>query len=447
MPTNQAKLRPDSEAVPAEQALADLDARASQAMADKDYRRAAAYHLEAAEICNMVLKQMNEPDEKAHWEGHVHLQAARHVAAFYLDEKRSDAPMGKLEGLLSDQMKEARAAIEHFREPQNLALAYELLLDAYTRLVDLRSSRNDIQGALAAFKEQDECANEFRKRVPDRIDKPYWFRLYSGRANVSLLRGFLNAFEHSDILTARNCFKMAEFEFKRATEHLDSPEREKAWAVFASIVRGHTEFAEGMVLAQRGLYREAASRFGRASGEFLKCGKEEVLFLAKLTRANQYSSLGASDELEGEHERAIKRYESAKKGFTESAALLPAEHALTPQLRSTLTFLADSMRDRQEAARSRPDARQRLLRRGMRNAGILFFCLWLVGIAATAIACRALYPDLSFFGFFLALVLAFVAAALGAALIKAKEALAFLQQLVATVTKSHPESKPKAKEE
>jgi tetratricopeptide (TPR) repeat protein len=330
MPDNQAELGPDRKEVPAEQAIADLDARALQAMADKDYRRAAAYHLEAAEICNMVLKQKDDPGEEAHWEGHVHLQAARHVAAFYLDEKRSDAPMGKLEGLLSDQMKEARAAIERFREPQNLALAYELLLDAYSWLVDLRSSRNDIQGALAAFKEQDELANEFRKRVPDRISKPYWFRLYGGRANVSILQGFLNAFQHSDILTARNNFKAAEIEFKRATEYLEGTDKEKAWAVFARIIRGHTELAEGTVLVQRGLYREAASRFGRASGEFLKCRKEEVLFLAKLARASQYSSLGASDELEGQHEGAMKRYETSRKAFVESAALLPTEHPLTP---------------------------------------------------------------------------------------------------------------------
>ena len=108
-----------------------------------------------------------------------------------------------------------------------------------------------------------------------------------------------------------------------------------------------------------------------------------------------------NDEVEGADDAAIRGYEQASKAFVVAADAFPATSADFASMGSWVRFYAESSRERAKSVVTRKGWRQRQQAKAQRQAGLIFFGLWLIAIAATVAALQILKLTIDTYSFLL----------------------------------------------
>jgi len=408
-------------------------AEAQKALDNKDYREASRIYLNIREICRDVWKHVEDAALKLHWEGHIHMAEARRNSALYLAEKAEGGSPDKLRESAATVIQEAKLAIQCFRDQDDIEQSYRMLFNGYNHLLDLQGAQANVQGLIDTLKQKEEYINNYRKFAPQKRVKLYLFELYQTRALTSIGEGLQALFWEMDHLAAQKSFKMAEQSLQDARKETTDKQEIANLEKLGPIIKGLSDFGEGLGLQERGAYREAMRCMKQAEGRLKQSDELFYQAFSKWARASYHFCLATASELDGMYEVAVREYGKASQAFSEASDAFPMDTGPMRSLGSKVRFSADAAKSRQEAAKARPEWKKRELQKGKRIAGLIFFGLWLTGLAVIIVAIKTLALSIDALMFFFLLLLTFTSAALAAALIKPKEAFDFLRELVAAV--------------
>jgi tetratricopeptide (TPR) repeat protein len=200
--------------------------------------------------------------------------------------------------------------------------------------------------------------------------------------------------------------------------------------VLGSVIQGMSDFGEALVLQERGLYRKAAGYMEQAENEFKLSTQPGFQAFGKWAGAFYHYFGAIASEFDAKYDMAVKEYRKASQAFSEAADTFPSDTSTISAVGSRVRFYADAASDRLESAKTRPEWKEMELQKGKRIAGLVFFILWLVGVAAIVVAVKTLVLSIDALMFVFLLLLTITSASLAAALIKPKEAFDFLSKLI-----------------
>jgi hypothetical protein len=409
---------------PGDDALIATIAEAEKATEAGDRRRAASLYFEASKSCAGLVGQPDISPSREFLDMGVHYFEAAAHRCLYNAARDEDEPQSIREDHADSLIRSARAAIACLRVMQHhakmLEAAYGMLIDGFDYLM---ASRTDLNGMAEAGRRMEATLDEYRKLVSPAEFQRVFPRLLHARAMTNMTEAIKCLFHDRNYQASQQCFKRAqEFAEQIAKAATDDLERSGARG-FIELLKAFSSLGEAMALQEKGAYLAAAAKMKDAEPGLKASPLPAAIALSLWAKAAQPYYRAMNDEVEGADDAAIRGYEQASKAFVVAADAFPATSADFASMGSWVRFYAESSRERAKSVVTRKGWRQRQQAKAQRQAGLIFFGLWLIAIAATVAALQILKLTIDTYSFLLLMFVCFLTAGVAAALIKAEVAL------------------------
>lgn len=396
-----------------------------------DYRRAAALWFEASAACASLWGEPASSLSKSFLEVEIHhFRAAAHKS-LYRAATADDESRSVRENHADSMIQSARQAIALLsriqRNPDLVDGIYGLLIDGFDCLM---ASRAELNGMAEAGRQMEVAIDEYRKLVSPAEFERVFKRLLHVRATTNMTEAIKYLFHDRNFQAGQQAFKRAR-EFAEQASKVTSDEADKkGYQGFIELLKSMSNLGEALALQERGAYLAATARMKEAEPGFAMMSDPTGVALSLWAKAAQPYYRAMNDEIEGADDAAIKGYEQASKAFILAADAFPATSPEFASLGSWVRFYGETARERAKTVVTRKGWRQRQQEKAKRQAGLIFFGLWLAAIAALVAAIRIMTLSFNVYSFLVLVVICFLVAGVAAALIKAEVAVKMLSPML-----------------
>jgi hypothetical protein len=428
---------------------------AAQALNLEQYRNAAKTYLEASNDAQHRISQFGDDYSKRFWTGHTHLAGAKYFLSLSYAEEAEKGKFKDRIQIAREIIKAAQSALNHFWDPSCIKLSFDTLFDGYDFLVLLQIKQGNYTEAVDTLDEMEGCVKKYRGFAPQ-DEETYQIcslRLFSYRGTAHLTIGSIDSAQ-MDIASAEQNFKIAKDLLQEASKCIvklklltkeNFDEAEAQFSLVSKMVDYHSKFSEGTIAQENGEYNKAVQNFGEAANSLSDCKECLQVGLRKYTEALSHLCSATLKELGGSFTLATKEYEDSSKLFSEAAEAFPTDEPQALMYANRARFYSGAANHRKGLVKISTSKQRQESRKSRRQAGILFFALWLSSIGCMTGAAIGLAAQINAFWLSLWALISFPIAALAATLMKTAEATSFLKEII-SIIKKPGEEENKAKD-
>lgn len=427
------------ENTPEVQVLDQLITEAGDYAKAGNHRQAAARYQEVIATCHTLLERGDPALNKPFLEMGVFYFQASAYKSLYLGALAEGDARTVLEDHAHALIRTVKEAILRLRrikkqDPVFLETAYDMLIDGFDYLM---ASRTDLDGMTEAGRQMEAVMEEYRKLVSPQEFERVFKRLLRVRAETNMYEAIKCLFSDRNPRSSQQGFKRAREFAEQLIKATSDDTEKKVFAKFIEMLKAMSSFGEALALQEKGAYLAAAAKMKDAEPGF-RANEEQPAAQAfgLWAKAAQFYYRAMNNEVEAADEAAIREYEKAAKGFVVAADAFPAARSDFASAASWVLFCGEAAEARAKTVTTRKSWRPRQLEKAKRQAGLIFFGLWLVAVGTVVAAIRILVLSVNAYTFLVLIVVCFLTAGVAAALIKAEVAAHLLVSVTSLLRKA-----------